>query len=54
MEPRRRLGVTHIAKQERIIFKREHFLHSRYFWNWDDRFALTVQPKATDLRRAAR
>src|SRR5918996_5874820 len=53
MEPRRRLGVTDISKQKRVVFQGEHLLNSRYFWNWDDCFAFTVQPKAPDMRRAA-
>src|SRR5438477_526530 len=53
MEPRRRLGIAHIAKQKRVIFQGEHLLNSRYFWNWYDCFAFTVQPKAPDLRWTA-
>ena len=53
MKPRRRLDVTYVPKQERIIFQGEHFLNSRYLWNWNDCFTFPVQPKAPDLRRAA-
>src|SRR5439155_1054945 len=49
MKPRRRLGVTHISKQQRIILQGEHLLNGRYFWHWNDRFAFTVQPKSPDL-----
>src|SRR5215469_1668734 len=53
MEPCRRLGITHVVKQKRIIIEGDHFLHSRYFWNWDDGLVFAVQAEATDLGRAA-
>src|SRR6266853_1447570 len=53
MEPRRRLGVTHSAKEERVILQGEHLLDSRYFWNGNDCFAFTIQSKTPDLRGAA-
>src|SRR5204862_8184854 len=53
MEPRRRFGVTHIAKEERVILQREHLLDSRYFWNGNDCFAFSSQSKTPDLRGAA-
>ena len=53
MEPGCRLGVTDIVVQERPILQCEHFLHCRYFGNWDDRFAFAVQTETPDLRGTA-
>ena len=53
MEPRRRLGVAHVAEKQRPIFECEHFLHSGDFWGRDGGFILAVQIEAPDLRWAA-
>src|SRR5215472_17530714 len=53
MEPRCRLGVTYVPEQERAVFERVHFLHSRDLWNRDDRLVLAVQIETPDLRRTA-
>src|SRR5438552_16838195 len=50
MEPGCRFSITLVAKQKRAVLESDHFLHSRYFWNRDDRFAFAVQIEAANLR----
>src|SRR5205823_3193161 len=54
MEPYRRVGVAHVAEQERSVFEREQFLHSRDLWGRDLRFILAIQVEAPDLRWASK
>ena len=41
-EPGRRLGVTHVAEQERSVFEREHLLNSRDVRNRDNCFIFSI------------
>src|SRR5213079_2234720 len=50
MEPGCRFSITLVAKQKRAVLESDHFLHSRYFWNRDDRFACALQAEAANLR----
>src|SRR5207237_9545589 len=50
MEPGCRFSITLVAKQKRAVLESDHFLHSRYFWNRDDRYAFAVQIEAANLR----
>ena len=50
MEPRRRVGIAHVAEQERPVFEREQFLHSRDLWGRDGGFIFAIQIEAPDLR----
>src|SRR5439155_13571030 len=53
IEPCRRLGVTDVAEKKSAVLQREHLLHSRDLWKWDDRFAFAIQVEAPDWRGAA-
>src|SRR5206468_1284675 len=49
MEPRRRVGIAHVAEQERPVFEREQFLHSRDLWGRDRGFILAIQIDAREF-----
>src|SRR6478735_1644422 len=50
MEPRRRVGIAHVAEQERSVFEREQFLHSRDLWSRNLGFILAIQIEPPNLR----
>ena len=53
MKPGRRLGVTDVAKKQRIIFQCHHFLTAEIFGMGMICLAFAVQAEASNLRRPA-
>src|SRR5207247_9615899 len=50
MEPRRRIGIAHVAEQERPVFEPKQFMDSRDLWGRDRGFILSIQIEAPNLR----